>query len=68
MELIENNNNFFKMVSWSAGVIFYFISITNLLKKTSLNAQYYENTNSKGDLVLKNRFETFVLKISDTQK
>ena len=31
------------------------------------NSQHY-NTNSKGDFVLKNRFKTFVFKISGIQK
>ena len=34
---------------------------------TFVNSQR-ENTNSKGDIVLKNKFETFVLKISGKQK
>ena len=32
-----------------------------------MNSQL-ENTNSLGDFVLKNRFETFILKISGIQK
>ena len=39
----------------------------NNYKITFVNSQR-ENTNSKGDVVLKNRFETFVLKISGIQK
>ena len=34
---------------------------------TFANSKHY-NKNSKGDFVLKNRFETFVLKISGIQK
>ena len=36
-------------------------------KVTFVNSQP-KNTNSKGDFVLQNRVETFVLKISDVQK
>ena len=40
---------------------------TSFLKITFVNS-HLKNTNSKGDFVLKNRFETSVLKISGIQK
>ena len=44
----------------------HFISVFDL-KITFVNSQH-KKTNSKGDFILKNRFETFVLKISGIQK
>ena len=36
--------------------------------KIAFVSSQLENTNSKGDFVLKNRFETSVLKVSDIQE
>ena len=45
-----------------------YISHQLLNNKITFVNSHLENTNSKGDFVLKNRLETFILKISGIQK